>query len=509
MSSVCFMTSAVNQSSPRSTTVRHTPLTAIESPCAASETALGARTVRRTPSPDGATAVTAPISSTIPVNISSSPVRSGARRSAGRRRGSARTRRSSRRCCGDRVDAEVGAARAGRCRRRRSRAGSERRRRAPHRRGPSRRNALATVGPPSTKTRCTPRSRSSVSTAARSLPDRCRSGRGWRRRAASSGTGRSPSTTGSGWSSYSVPSASAGGEGRVVGEHGAGADDDRVGRRAATVHVGARLGAGDPLARAVGCRGAPVEALGPLDGDVRAAEALDGQPRVEQLGGRDFEQAGLHLDAGLAQALRAAAWTRDSGRARRRSPGRRPLSISASEHGPVRPVWLQGSSVTTAVAPRAAPWASCESASTSACTVPAPRCQPSARISPAGERMTAPTCGFTPRGPLRASASARRMASRSAAFTDIRILLSGSGKRRTAARSRRSCCLPSGLAAVSCCITVGPGIPPDQPRRHPNRMPVPQLADCHRRFGFTPTPEHVMHLSVVNAPAADSFHVAE
>ena len=30
--------------SPRSTTVRHTPLTEIESPCAASDTALGART---------------------------------------------------------------------------------------------------------------------------------------------------------------------------------------------------------------------------------------------------------------------------------------------------------------------------------------------------------------------------------------------------------------------------------------------------------------------------------
>ena len=70
MSSVCFMTSAVNQSSPWSTTVRHTPLTEIESPCAASDTAFGARTVSRTPSPDGSTAVTAPISSTIPVNIS-------------------------------------------------------------------------------------------------------------------------------------------------------------------------------------------------------------------------------------------------------------------------------------------------------------------------------------------------------------------------------------------------------------------------------------------------------
>jgi len=63
------MTSAVNQSAPWSTTVRHTPLTEIESPCAASDTAFGPSTVTRTPSPDGSTAVMRPISSTIPVNI--------------------------------------------------------------------------------------------------------------------------------------------------------------------------------------------------------------------------------------------------------------------------------------------------------------------------------------------------------------------------------------------------------------------------------------------------------
>jgi hypothetical protein len=38
---------------------------------------------------------------------------------------------------------------------------------------------------------------------------------------------------------------------------------------------------------------------------------------------------------------------------------------------------------------------------------------------------------------------------------------------------------------------------------------MPQLADYDRRFGFTPTPEHVMHLILVNASPRDSFHVLE
>ena len=92
-----------------------------------------------------------------------------------------------------------------------------------------------------------------------------------------------------------------------------------------------------------------------------------------------------------------------------------PASMSATAQGPVRPVWLHGSSVTTAVAPSAAPCASLESASTSAWAVPAPRCHPSASTSPCGERITHPTRGFTPRaGPRSASSRARRIAAASA-----------------------------------------------------------------------------------------------
>ena len=69
MSSVCFMTSAVNPSEVWSVTVRQTPLIEIESPRCASETARGARTVSRTPSPEGSIAVMTPCSSMMPVNI--------------------------------------------------------------------------------------------------------------------------------------------------------------------------------------------------------------------------------------------------------------------------------------------------------------------------------------------------------------------------------------------------------------------------------------------------------
>jgi hypothetical protein len=87
-----------------------------------------------------------------------------------------------------------------------------------------------------------------------------------------------------------------------------------------------------------------------------------------------------------------------------------PASINATEQGPVRPVWLQGSRVTMAVAPRAAPSGRCDSASTSAWAVPAPRCQPSARITPSAVAMTQPTRGFAPvSGPFPASSRARRM----------------------------------------------------------------------------------------------------
>ena len=93
---------------------------------------------------------------------------------------------------------------------------------------------------------------------------------------------------------------------------------------------------------------------------------------------------------------------------------RTPAPISASAHGPVRPVWLQGSRVTTAVPPRARSpaWAS---ATISACGPPAYAWKPSPTTSPSALSSRHPTTGFglvvpRPRAP---SAIARRIASSS------------------------------------------------------------------------------------------------
>ncbi|SKT85207.1 Uncharacterised protein [Mycobacteroides abscessus subsp. abscessus] len=68
--SVSPITSVVKTPPSRtSTTVRHTPLTAIESPCFASSTTRGPSTVRRAESPRSSLPRISPSSSTIPVNI--------------------------------------------------------------------------------------------------------------------------------------------------------------------------------------------------------------------------------------------------------------------------------------------------------------------------------------------------------------------------------------------------------------------------------------------------------
>src|SRR5699024_4288873 len=67
--------------------------------------------------------------------------------------------------------------------------------------------------------------------------------------------------------------------------------------------------------------------------------------------------------------------------------------IRTSAHGPVRPVWLQGSRVTYAVAPAARAPAPC-SATTSACLPPAGSVAPRPRIVPAESTITQPTGGL-------------------------------------------------------------------------------------------------------------------
>ena len=150
----------------------------------------------------------------------------------------------------------------------------------------------------------------------------------------------------------------------------------------------------------------------------------------------------------------------------------------------MRPVWLQGSRVTTAVSPAAsgAPFAvvgSFERASASACGVPAPRCQPAVTISPAGLRRTQPTRGLPPvSGPCPASSSARRIA-RSYGSSPCRVLAlirsSGLVGETYSGVAKRGIVSDRGLSDHSPrrarkrvlppirTLTVGPGVSPDRP----------------------------------------------
>ena len=92
----------------------------------------------------------------------------------------------------------------------------------------------------------------------------------------------------------------------VVGEDGARADRDGIGSGASAMHVGACRGTRDPLAGAVGCRGAPVEARGPLHGHVRSAVPGCEEPVVEERLGLVGEHSVGDLDARFAEPVGAA-----------------------------------------------------------------------------------------------------------------------------------------------------------------------------------------------------------
>ena len=107
------------------------------------------------------------------------------------------------------------------------------------------------------------------------------------------------------------------GEARVVGAHGAGADDDGVALGPQAVGVRPRLGAGDPLAGAVGGGGAAVEGGRQLQHDEGSAGAamvrgtarrrlaaaasatpeVDGDPRVPEPG----DPPSRHLRVGILE----------------------------------------------------------------------------------------------------------------------------------------------------------------------------------------------------------------
>ena len=214
-----------------------------------------------------------------------------------------------------------------RCRRARAgrrRAAPGRCRRAPRRPGRRAGTRSRCVGPPSTNTRCTPRSRSSSSTAGRSSPDGCRNGRGCRRRAASSGTSR-------------------------VAEH----DRHRLvvvercrraaravsaGSSASTVPVPTTIASACARRRWTSARasGPVIHWLVPSAAAARPSRlwahftVTCGRPsrctvshEASSVGRLVREQARLDIDAGRRAGARAPPVDSGSGRAPRRSPGRR------------------------------------------------------------------------------------------------------------------------------------------------------------------------------------------
>ena len=145
---------------------------------------------------------------------------------------------------------------------------------------------------------------------------------------------------------------------RIVGAHRPRADQHRVVRGAQLVRRRARLRAGDPDRR----RAARRRAVG--DEAVQRRRRLQRHQRPP-LAHPDREGADRargtrppgsrrrrgcrRAAAARRRARRRAGWDRGS----RRPRARRRAASSASVHGPVRPVWSHGSSVTYSVAPRA------------------------------------------------------------------------------------------------------------------------------------------------------------
>ena len=91
-----------------------------------------------------------------------------------------------------------------------------------------------------------------------------------------------------------------GGERRIVGEDRAGARNHRVRGGPTAVHVNARGGASDPLARAIGGGGAAIETLCPLDRHVWASKARRDQPDAEQFLAGLAQQTAFNVNASIA-----------------------------------------------------------------------------------------------------------------------------------------------------------------------------------------------------------------
>ena len=149
---------------------------------------------------------------------------------------------------------------------------------------------------------------SAVATQVRAAPSRTR---------ASSGVRPAESTmTRIGCRLASAPASVAGGQVRVVGEHGADPDHDRVHGGAQLLHVGPRVGRGDPLAGAVE-RGRPTVHRGRELPDHERARVAGGGPAGR---GQPGQVAGVDLGRAQPRARRRPR-ARAACRPRRRRPG--------------------------------------------------------------------------------------------------------------------------------------------------------------------------------------------
>ena len=232
----------------------------------------------------------------------------------------------------------------------------------------------------------------------------------------------------------------------------------------------------------------------------RAGRAAGGQPRARAaargLGRRARRPRPRRR---RARSGRAAAGRARSGRRRRRRPGRsRPRAAPRCTARCGR-CGSQGSRVTTAVAPRARSPAPAQRDDLGVRSARRPRASPRRRSAGRVQRRPQPTrgLGLVVAGPRAASAIARRIASCSLrAGHSAASVLSGVPRTRapgdrvrrghgTAARPPRRALPPIRT------LTVGPGVPPGQPADGFGRV-----ADCHRRFGISPTPEHACRVAV-------------
>ena len=171
---------------------------------------------------------------------------------------------------------------------------------------------------------------------------------------------------------------------------------------------------------------------------------------------------------------------------------RTPAATSACAHGPVRPVWLQGSSVTTAVVPRGPAPARAERVG-----LGVRRARPAVVALGDGRAVVveqdAADAGVGPErhaGGRREHEGAPHRGLLGGGAAHAGPLMSDRGLRGWTGRTRTTYGDGHLRALPIRTFTVGPGVSPGQPVTGCDRVADFDLSISHRRLGITPTPEH-------------------